>query len=71
MIDIADDMTEVEKIKKQITIVNKALGTVHASYIGYLKWAIASNSQAMNVLKQAKKGANGAWAESFMGLALL
>ena len=71
-INAAATADEVAAIKAEIAIANKLLATVHAAFIGYMKWAVASNSAAITALKSAKKGGVKESADmTFMGLALI
>lgn len=70
-LDSAADDEKAAQVKAHINVLNKLLGTVHASFIGYMKWSVASNRQALVAIKSAKKGKVEPANESFMGLALL
>ena len=62
---------KIADIKNKISFMSEALSIVHAGYIGYLKWAVASNMQAIKAVRSAKKAAKQEVKESVMGLALL
>ena len=75
-VNAATTADEAMQQKNAMTAYTKLLGTVHSSFIGYLKWVIAYSAQAAKAINSAKKGgvkveAKNESAMTFMGLNLL
>lgn len=75
--DLKDSINTVEtadavaSVKAEIAKLNKFLGLIQASFIGFMKWYVAVDRQALSVIKSAKKGGVNEASMEFMGLALL